>query len=213
MDIEIAYLDTKYNFDVVRVSPEIFHMTINGVGFDVEVIESASGGLIAKFGGETHRIFGMEEPLGLRLVLDSVTILMPTIFDPSELRTDVTGKVVRYLQENGADVVNGEPYVEVEAMKMIMPVKASESGKIQHNLSPGTVISAGDLLATLALKDPSKVKKILPFEGDFDIPMTPHSFDNKEAMSNALAGYSSDAEATSAVVFQDVKDMESASGI
>ena len=84
----------------------------------------------------------------------------PTVFDPSELRTDVTGKVVRYLQENGADVEVGQPYVEVEAMKMIMPIKASESGKITHNLSPGSVISAGDLLASLTLKDPSKVKKM-----------------------------------------------------
>ena len=31
----------------------------------------------------------------------------PTIFDPSELRTDVTGKVVRYLQDNGAPVEAG----------------------------------------------------------------------------------------------------------
>ena len=73
----------------------------------------------------------------------------PTIFDPSELRTDVTGKVVRYLQDNGGEVNAGEPFVEVEAMKMIMPLKATESGKITHNLSPGTVISAGDLLASL----------------------------------------------------------------
>ena len=43
------------------------------------------------------RILGMEESLGLRLVLDSVTILMPTIVDPSELRTDITEKAKRYL--------------------------------------------------------------------------------------------------------------------
>jgi len=212
-DLEIAYEDTKYNFNVEVLSPEVYRFNLNGQSFDAVITQTAEGALLAKFGGESHRIFGMDEPLGLRLTLDGVTILMPTIFDPSELRTDVTGKVVRYLQDNGADVENGQPYVEVEAMKMIMPIKATESGKIQHNLSAGTVISAGDLLATLALKDPSKVKKILPFEGDFDITMTPHSFDSKEAMSNALAGYSSDTEATSAVVFQDVKDMESASGI
>jgi len=101
----------------------------------------------------------MKEPLGLRLNYDGVTILMPTIFDPSELRTDVTGKVVRYLQEPGTDVEAGQPYVEVEAMKMIMPFKATESGKITPALTPGSVIAAGDLLATVQLKDPSKVKK------------------------------------------------------
>jgi len=212
-DLEIAYEDTKYPFSVEVLSPEVYRITLNGQFFDAVVTQTQDGKLLANFGGETRRIFGMDEPLGLRLTLDGVTILMPTIFDPSELRTDVTGKVVRYLQDNGASVENGQPYVEVEAMKMIMPIKASESGKIQHNLSAGTVISAGDLLATLTLKDPSKVKKILPFEGDFDIPMTPHSFDNKEAMSNALAGYSSDAEATSAAVLQDAEDMESVSEV
>jgi acetyl-CoA carboxylase/biotin carboxylase 1 len=50
--------------------------------------------------------------------------------------------VVRYLQEIGAEVLVGEPYVEVEAMKMIMPIKATESGKITYNLSQGSVISA-----------------------------------------------------------------------
>lgn len=31
----------------------------------------------------------------------------------SELRSDITGKVVRFLQEDGADVEAGEPFVEV----------------------------------------------------------------------------------------------------
>ena len=98
---------------------------------------------------------------------------MPNIVDPSELRTDVTGKVVRYLQDNGGEVNAGEPFIEVEAMKMIMPLKASESGKITHTVSPGTVISAGDLLASLELKDPSKVKKISVFEGALDVVLDP----------------------------------------
>ncbi len=48
------------------------------------------------------------------------------------------------------------PYVEVEAMKMIMPLKAQESGTVSHRLSPGSIITAGDLLANIQLKDPSK---------------------------------------------------------
>lgn len=135
----------------------------------------------------------------------------PTIFDPSELRTDVTGKVVRYLQDNGGEVQAGQPYVEVEAMKMIMPIKAPESGKITHNLSPGSVISAGDLLASLTLKDPSKVKKILTFSGDFDLTMSAHNFDAKEALFNLLSGYSADAEAVVAAAFQSTTDSSSAS--
>ena len=49
----------------------------------------------------------------------------------------------------------GEPYVEMEAIKMIIPVEVPESGKIARALSTGLVILAGDLLASLELKDPS----------------------------------------------------------
>ena len=34
-----------------------------------------------------------EEALGMRLELDGKNILIPTQFDPSELRSDVNGKV------------------------------------------------------------------------------------------------------------------------
>ena len=134
----------------------------------------------------------------------------PSIFDPSELRTDVTGKVVRYLQDSGGEVKTGEPYVEVEAMKMIMPIKASESGKITHNLSPGSVISAGDLLATLELKDPSKVKKIGTFVGDLDLGNVPLDVET-DPIKTILSGFQGDPDACVAAAFADTKDIESAS--
>jgi acetyl-CoA carboxylase/biotin carboxylase 1 len=112
----------------------------------------------------------------------------PKLFDPSELRTDVTGKVVRYLHENGATVEAGQPYVEVEAMKMIIPIKSTESGKITNSLSPGSVINAGDLLATLELKDPSKTQKIENFEGSLEYK-TSLDTDPKELATYLLAGF------------------------
>ena len=75
-DIEVAYMDTKYPFHVERTSPDVYRFTLAGNVIDVEVTETAEGALLADFGGESHRIFGMEEPLGLRLSLDGSTILM-----------------------------------------------------------------------------------------------------------------------------------------
>jgi len=205
-DVEIAYKDTKYPFQINRVSADVYRFTLNGNPIDVEVTVTAEGILLATFGGETHRIFGQDEPLGLRLVLDGVTILMPTIFDPSELRTDVTGKVVRYLQDNGADVEVGEPYVEVEAMKMIMPIKATESGKIKQALSPGSVINAGDLLASLELKDPSKVKKILAYDGALDLPTVEIERDASATVKDVLAGYINDPDAVAQAALSKADD-------
>ena len=143
----------------------------------------------------------------------SLPLFRPTIFDPSELRTDVTGKVVRYLQENGAEVQAGAPYVEVEAMKMIMPIKASESGKITHNLSPGSVISAGDLLASLELKDPSKVKKIDTFTGKLDLAASELEISADEKVSNILAGFKGDPEAAAQTVVDQASDLATASAV
>jgi len=64
-----------------------------------------------------------------------------------------------------------------------------------------TVINAGDLLASLTLKDPSKVKKILTFSGDFDIPMESYEFSVKDAVKNNFSGYGSDPEAIAAAAF------------
>ena len=51
----------------------------------------------------------------------------PTIFDPSELRTDGTGKVVHYLQDNGSEILAGQPYVEVDVEREIERDKASNN--------------------------------------------------------------------------------------
>ena len=50
-----------------------------------------------------------------------------------------------------------QAYAEAEAMKMIMPMKASEAGTISHVKQGGSLIAQGDLVASLQLKDPSKV--------------------------------------------------------
>ena len=73
---EIAYKDVKYPFEAERLANDIYRLTVGGNTIEVRVIENLDGSLLATFGGETHKIFGMEEPLGLRLVLDGVTILM-----------------------------------------------------------------------------------------------------------------------------------------
>ena len=75
-DIEIAYKDIKYSFHVDRIASDVYRFKIGNNVIDAQVSLAADGTLLATFGGETHRIFGMDEPLGLRLVLDGNTLLM-----------------------------------------------------------------------------------------------------------------------------------------
>jgi len=98
-------------------------------------------------------------------------------------------------------------------MKMVMPMKATESGKITHNLSPGSVITAGDLLASLELRDPSKVKKIEDFDGKLNVPADTIDYDPATLVQNILRGFRGDPEAAASAVFETVGDMESASAL
>jgi acetyl-CoA carboxylase/biotin carboxylase 1 len=75
-ELEVAYKDIRYRFHAEVISKDVFRLTLGNNVIDAEVTQAVDGSLVAQFGGETHRIFGMDEPLGLRLVLDGTTILM-----------------------------------------------------------------------------------------------------------------------------------------
>lgn len=210
-DIEIPYKNVRYPFHVEMIGPDVYRLTLSGQSsIDIRVREDPSGALISGFGGEMHRIVGRQEALGVCLNLDGqTTILMPDIIDPSELRSDVTGKVVRYLHDNGAMVEKDTAYIEVEAMKMIMTMKTKAAGKITHALSSGTVIAAGDLLASLELKDPSKVEKIEMFDGKLEIENTPVDRKASDVVASILDGFKNDPDAAAQNAIAEAGDTNS----
>jgi len=164
--IEITFEGGKYTFQVQREGPTTLSFTINGQRIVTDLESRPDGSIFVTVGSSNMTIFGTEEALGLRLRMEGVaTVMVPTIYDASELRSEFNGKIVRYLQDNGAPVKAGQPYVELEAMKMIMPVKAMASGKIEHTRGAGSIVAAGELLGQLQLDDPSSVQKIVAFEG------------------------------------------------
>eukprot|EP00922_Rhytidocystis_sp_ex-Travisia-forbesii_P027851 GHVS01040880.1.p1 GENE.GHVS01040880.1~~GHVS01040880.1.p1 ORF type:complete len:1808 (-),score=259.44 GHVS01040880.1:156-5579(-) len=164
---ELTYQNVKYESTVTRISPELFTIEIaNQPSIEVRLRVQADGSIAAQWLGRTHRFNSREEPMGVRVTLDGSTVLIPTVYNPSELRCDVNGKIVRYLIEDGKEVQKGQPYMEVEAMKMIMALKSTESGVLSHNQAAGSIISAGDLVGTLKLKDPSRVTQIVRFTGE-----------------------------------------------
>jgi acetyl-CoA carboxylase/biotin carboxylase 1 len=191
--VEIAFKGTKYNFQVERGAADLLVFSIGGRSIRAKVREQPDGSIFVSVGKSVMTVFGTEEALGLRLRLEGVaTILLPTLYDPSELRSEFNGKVVRYLQDDGAVVKEGEPYVELEAMKMIMPVKATAAGKITHTRGAGSIVSAGELLGSMELSDPSKVKKIVPFTGDFKMSTGSEDEESEDMMAQvqlALDGY------------------------
>ena len=166
-DLDIVVSDVKYTVNVQRTGDASFDLSTNGgASLATSVREQPDGTLLASYGGVSHQLTGQEDPLGLRIIVDGASVFVPAAFDPSEIRSDVTGKIVRWLKEDGESVAKGETFAEVEAMKMIMPLKAADAGKVSPQMAAGSVIEAGNLLANLELDDPSKARKISVFEGD-----------------------------------------------
>lgn len=203
--VDITYDNVKYSFHVTTLGPNYYLLKINGQSVEIRIREQPDKSLLCNVGGESYQLFGQEEPLGLRLKINGVTVMVPTVYNPSELRSDVTGKIVRFLQQDREFVAKDQPYVEVEAMKMIMALKAGESGNIRHNLSPGSIISAGDLIASLTLQDPSKAKQVTTFTERLQFIPTPSEMTTDEAAESidlALKGFEHDYETAITTFFR-----------
>jgi len=179
--MSINFKNVRYNFLIRRCSPTSFLVNLEGKTAEVEIeCQPLKGnGLLVVFDGESHTCYGSEEVGGLRLSVGSSTVIFTKEQDPSQLRTATPSKLVRYLVEDGTHLNAGAPFAEVEVMKMYMPLTTQNSGIIHFVKSEGSVLHAGDVVATMTLDDISAVKKAIPFEGDLPALGPPRSPETK----------------------------------
>ncbi|GKZ85606.1 acetyl-coenzyme-A carboxylase [Aspergillus niger] len=163
--VDFIYEGQRYKFTATRASLDSYHLFINGSRCSVGVRALADGGLLVLLNGRSHNVYWKEEPAATRLSVDGKTCLLEQENDPTQLRTPSPGKLVKFTVENGEHVKAGQPFAEVEVMKMYMPLIAQEDGIVQLIKQPGATLEAGDILGILALDDPSRVKHAQPFTG------------------------------------------------
>lgn len=196
--VDFIYEGHRYKFTATKSSNDSYTLFLNGSRAVVGVRPLSDGGLLCAIGGKSHSIYWKEETSATRLSVDGKTCLLEVENDPTQLRTPSPGKLVKYLVESGEHVIAGQAYAEVEVMKMCMPLIAQENGVVQLIKQPGSTVNAGDILAILALDDPSKVKHALPFEGTLPDLGSPnvkgtkvvHKFqDGANVLKNILAGF------------------------
>lgn len=196
--IDFIYEGQRFKFTATRSSLDAYTLFINGSKIDVGVRALIDGGILISLGGKSHSVYWKEEVGATRLSIDSKTCLLEVESDPTQLRTPSPGKLVKFLVENGEHVTAGQPYAEVEVMKMYMPLLAQEDGVVQPIKQPGSTLQAGDILGILALDDPSKVKLAKPFEGQFPEMGAPTVVGSKpfqrfdvlfKTLNNILAGF------------------------
>ncbi|CAL5364992.1 unnamed protein product [Camellia sinensis] len=141
--------------------------------------------------GNSHVIYAEEEAAGTRLLIDGRTCLLQNDHDPPKLVAETPCKLLRYLVLDGSHVEADIPFVEVEVMKMCMPLLSPASGIIHFLMSEGQAMQAGELIARLDLDDPSAVRKAEPFHGSFPILGPPTAISEKhnidEVVQNLLS--------------------------
>jgi acetyl-CoA carboxylase carboxyltransferase component/biotin carboxyl carrier protein len=163
--LDLIYDGTKYRFTSSRSSATTMSLTCNGSCMSVEFRSLSDGGLLLKLAGRSHTIYAVEEAGGLRLVIDGATCIFSQEYDPTQLKASLSGKLARYLVEDGAHCAAGTAFAEVEVMKMYMPLTLPEAGTITLHKPEGSVLEPGELLATVVLDDPSKVSRATVYTG------------------------------------------------
>lgn len=186
--VELIYEDVKYCFKVTRSDVSAFKVRLcrtEDGEFEEDTIvlaelrTLADGANLVLANGRSHVCYAREEPAGLRLSIDGKTCLFPKEYDPTTLYSSVSGKLVRYLVENDEHVEVGQPYVELEVMKMYLTLSAPESGKIRLVAPEATSVEIGDVIAKLGLDDPSKVRRAEKFQGQLPGYAPPQALGSK----------------------------------
>jgi acetyl-CoA carboxylase/biotin carboxylase 1 len=161
------------------------------------------GGLLIQLDGASHVVHAEEEAAGTRLAVGTYTCLLSNEHDPSRMVALSTGKLVRYLVDDGGHVGADAPYAEVEVMKMVMTLLAPASGTVRFHLPEGSVLVPGELIANLDLDDPAAVRRAEPYAGGWPELGPPGVVADgvgarfraaHEAAANVLAGYKNSAE-------------------
>ncbi|KAF8757828.1 Acetyl-CoA carboxylase, central region [Rhizoctonia solani] len=163
--VDFIYENTRYSFTAARSSLTTWTLYLNGGRTMVGARPLADGGLLVLLDGKSHSVYWREEVGAVRVMVDSKTCLIEQENDPTQLRSPSPGKLIRFLVDTGDHVRAGEPYAEIEVMKMLMQLIASEDGTVMFVKQPGVSLEPGDIIGILTLDDPARVKHAKPFDG------------------------------------------------
>ena len=197
VDIELINDGYKYKVQATKSGTNSYFLVMNGSYKEVEIHRLSDGGLLLSLDGGSFTTYMREEVDRYRIVIGNQTCVFDKDNDPSLLRCPSAGKLLSFLVEDGGHIEAGQAYAEIEVMKMVMSVTASESGSLFYVKRPGAVLEAGSLIARLELDDPSLVTKAQDFCGQFPGPSSPAVPEKlnhlhakyRTSLENSLGGY------------------------
>ncbi|XP_075988635.1 acetyl-CoA carboxylase isoform X2 [Anticarsia gemmatalis] len=197
VEVELIHSGSKYRVSATKAGPTSYFLAMNNSFKELEVHQLTDGGTLLSVDGASFTTYLKDEVDKYRIVIGNQTVVFDKEKDPSKLRAPSAGKLINTLVEDGGHVDKGQPYAEIEVMKMVMTLSAPESGKVTWSLRPGAVLDMGSLIGTLELDDPSLVTTAQPYKGQFPLEENPifseklnHAHNKFRAiLENTLAGY------------------------
>ncbi|KRZ57740.1 Acetyl-CoA carboxylase [Trichinella nativa] len=172
VDVELTHEDVRYAVEVTRCCPQAYFLVMNGSGVEVEFHRMSDGGMLLSYNSNSYTCYMNEEVHQYRVIIgNNKTIEFQKKYNPTEIRSPSAGKLVQYLVEDGDHVCACGPVAEIEVMKMIITLSSPANGSIHYVKRPGALLNPGSLVATLTLDDPSRVRRIVDYDGTFPVDL------------------------------------------
>uniref|UniRef100_A0A3P9QGK0 acetyl-CoA carboxylase n=1 Tax=Poecilia reticulata TaxID=8081 RepID=A0A3P9QGK0_POERE len=160
VNIDLIYEGVKYCLKVARQSQTTYVIIMNGSDIEIDVHRLNDGGLLLCYDGNSHTTYMKEEVDSYRITVGNKTCVFEKERDPTVLRSPSAGKLLQYTVEDGDHIFAGEPYAEIEVMKMVMSLTVSQSGCIHFVKRPGAVLEPGCVMARMDLDDSSSIHRV-----------------------------------------------------
>ncbi|CAF0748849.1 unnamed protein product [Brachionus calyciflorus] len=199
VDVDLVSDNYKYVLTATKCGPNNYILVMNDSFVELEVHRLIDGGLLVNLDGSSYVTFLMEDVNSYRVTIGIQTCVFQKQSDPTVLRSPSAGKLVQFLVEDGQHIEAGEVYAEIEVMKMIMELRSTVSGVIQHVKRNGSVLEVGAVIARLQVDDTSLVQQVQLYKEKFPKPQGPKVKGNKlhqvfqstkESLCHILDGYS-----------------------
>lgn len=187
--VELVYEDIKYSVRATKTGKASYVLDLNGSKKEVEVYPMTDGQLLVLVDGLTFTTYMHESAEKYRVVIGNQTVVFDKENDPTVLMAPSTGKLIKYLIDDGGHVSAGDPYCEIEVMKMVTTLHVNEGGVVQFAKRPGAILENGSLIARLTLDDPTQCRKVDLYTGPGFEPLNAGEVSHSKPLVNLHQGF------------------------
>ena len=138
--------EREYEIEAREVEPNTYLFNLDGKIYECYVAPKNAAGFTRVRQGTKTFDLKLSDPKRLRGVQD----FGASAEGVAQIVTQMPGKIVRVLVEQGAEVKAGDPVIVVEAMKMQNEMKSPKDGVVKEiRAQEGATVNAGDVLAVI----------------------------------------------------------------